>query len=623
MNGMQLPERLIHTFTGKKHGGPTAVVIDLAPGLHSHLVLPNLSSYAAVSFLSNAGAQVNPLIIPAFAHGADSTGAYAAALVHMIIKATESFGLLALHESDAFSVVNESTEKTAELICGSTEFETTSKRVLFLINQYVEAAPMSHELDVHGKVSVDFEDLRSEFAQNSEDKNGNKLYIYVMSVDYNKHDSDGAQRAAIASSSTTAHEDDETVLLGLPPLQPNGVRWPLDDEESHVDDEEAHVVVDLDNDDLEAEKEEVDLMVNDEHEADEDEEVYRYRRKVTNEEVIFQQQLVDRLTIQAEEAEEVGQIQAAQAFRKSSRQENLKLKSLAVAAEESRQAEREPQILPKIPSFSSTAEHMYVIAYFPGHEHFRPTQSFESLGTLEDQLVLLWPAINACTSVAATRDLLLQRAPAEFYRHGEQILRNKAQALLAQRPVSLEPKRKLDDFMVQPLPLQRGCVLLSGAAGIGKTCFAEAHGAHPYLIRTLDQLKDIPPECDLLVFDDMRFDERGLDLKPEEMLSLLTANRATSIKCRHFDGCIPAIPRIFTTNLDPAGGREQAFPLGANPEQNRALNRRVFKTRYFRTSLYASMLPSCSDELPTETPLTIIEANENKWALDPAQIALW
>ena len=75
-------------------------------------------------------------------------------------------------------------------------------------------------------------------------------------------------------------------------------------------------------------------------------------------------------------------------------------------------------------------------------------------------------------------------------------------------------------------------------------------------MRTLDAAKHIPSDCDLLVFDDMRFGPGGLDLAAEEMIALLDWTRVTTIKCRHFDGVIPAIPRIFTTNLNPWGGRE-------------------------------------------------------------------
>ena len=88
------------------------------------------------------------------------------------------------------------------------------------------------------------------------------------------------------------------------------------------------------------------------------------------------------------------------------------------------------------------------------------------------------------------------------------------------------------------------------------------------------RLKDIPGECDLLIFDDMRFDSKGLDLTPEQMICLLDAKRVGSIKCRHYDGLVPCIPRIFTTNLDIALG-ETIFPLGDTAEQIRAMRRRM------------------------------------------------
>ena len=275
---------------------------------------------------------------------------------------------------------------------------------------------------------------------------------------------------------------------------------------------------------------------------------------------------------------------------------------------------------PSIPTYEPTSNltdtHMYVIAYFPAHKQYLPLHGLtSSLGTLEDETGALWAAITACTSIAETRELLMSRAPADFYRHGDQILRNKALALGNLRAVSRVPRRELPDFTISPLPLVRGCVLLSGVSGIGKTCFAEAHGQHPFVIRTLDQCKDIPIECDLLVFDDMRFDSGGLDLKPEDMLALLTADRETSIKCRHFDGLIPAIPRIFTTNLESDGG-PKAFPSGANKEQQTALDRRVFKTPYLRKRLF---LTANHEVKVTHTT----NSEENRWSNDPSNVALW
>lgn len=58
-----------------------------------------------------------------------------------------------------------------------------------------------------------------------------------------------------------------------------------------------------------------------------------------------------------------------------------------------------------------------------------------------------------------------------------------------------------------------------------------------------------------------RFDAEGLDVSPEEMICLLDVKREGSIKCRHYDGRIPCIPRIFITNLDPHNG-ETIFPKG-------------------------------------------------------------
>ena len=54
--------------------------------------------------------------------------------------------------------------------------------------------------------------------------------------------------------------------------------------------------------------------------------------------------------------------------------------------------------------------------------------------------------------VNETRELLMSRAPADFYRYGDQILRNKALALGCLRRLSLVPRRELDQFIASPLP---------------------------------------------------------------------------------------------------------------------------------------------------------------------------
>ena len=224
--------------------------------------------------------------------------------------------------------------------------------------------------------------------------------------------------------------------------------------------------------------------------------------------------------------------------------------------------------------------HFYVVAFWPGHEMHVSTSTYESLGSLEDATAALWPAIRAATSVGAARQLLLQHAPHEYFLRGDQILRNKTAQLVASRPLTREPAWRLKDFAVWPLPLSQGrSILLPGAAGIGKTCFAAAHGMRPFVMKTLDQCKDIPPDADLLIFDDMNFGKEGLDVTPEEMIAILDMMWQTAIKCRHYDGLIPCLARIFTTNLD-CSSRQHPFPQGASAAQQEAIDRRYIQMHW-------------------------------------------
>ena len=77
----------------------------------------------------------------------------------------------------------------------------------------------------------------------------------------------------------------------------------------------------------------------------------------------------------------------------------------------------------------------------------------------------------------------------------------------------------------------------------------------------------------------MRFDEKGLGLTPEEMIALLDVKRETAIKCRHYDGVIPCLPRIFTTNLD-CSGQQHPFVRGASRAQERAIARRFREKKW-------------------------------------------
>ena len=231
--------------------------------------------------------------------------------------------------------------------------------------------------------------------------------------------------------------------------------------------------------------------------------------------------------------------------------------------------------------------HRYVVAFWVGHEQhvFRSTVD-SSFGSLPTEA--LWTAFRAAPSVEEAKAILLEHAPHEFFGRGTELLKNKSLQLALQRPDSLHEARSLDSYLLKPFKMMDVfAVLLCGAANIGKTAFARAHAKRAFMIKTLDQLQNVPGDCDLLIFDDMRFDADGLDLTPEQMLVLLDVRERGAIKCRHYDGFVPCIPRIFTTNLDPTALRPLSpFPMGANDEQQRALNRRYYPTPYYRTALY-------------------------------------
>ena len=141
-----------------------------------------------------------------------------------------------------------------------------------------------------------------------------------------------------------------------------------------------------------------------------------------------------------------------------------------------------------LPLCVNLGRHFYIVMHWPGHEIFVPTGTYSSLGELADNAEHFWPAVRAAPSVEAARAILLDVAPKEYFHSGEAILRNKAAQLAAQRVESNEPVWTLDDFVIPPLPIRTlhpklvanpflpFTIVLCGSAGIGKSCFAAAHG---------------------------------------------------------------------------------------------------------------------------------------------------
>ena len=127
-------------------------------------------------------------------------------------------------------------------------------------------------------------------------------------------------------------------------------------------------------------------------------------------------------------------------------------------------------------------------------------------------------------------------------------------------------------------------------------------------------LKSIPGDATHLVFDDMRFDSKGLDLTPEQMICLLDVKRSGTIKCRHYDGHIPCLPRIFTTNLNPRSfEREHPFPRGANQEQQNAIKRRHYATEFHSKLLFEPDPETDSEDDDHEDGLPAVPTTPSLW----------
>lgn len=131
---------------------------------------------------------------------------------------------------------------------------------------------------------------------------------------------------------------------------------------------------------------------------------------------------------------------------------------------------------------------------------------------------------------------------------------------------------KLEDYITQPISgeiLETKSVHIYGPSGIGKTAFALAHFKNPLLIDSLDQLKNINPEHDGLVFDDMSFKH----IPAEAVIKLVDLSHERHIKVRYADAIIPkGMKRIFTHNDKNIFYIEKQI----SDRQKQAIERRVF-----------------------------------------------
>lgn len=111
--------------------------------------------------------------------------------------------------------------------------------------------------------------------------------------------------------------------------------------------------------------------------------------------------------------------------------------------------------------------------------------------------------------------------------------------------------------------------LLHGPSNLGKTHYALAHFTNPLLVSHIDRLKQLSPDHDGVVFDDMSFRHWPI----ESVIHLVDKEFTRDINVRYGTIQIPSnTKKIFTYNT--------AYPFyNSDPpqEQMDAVNRRVVK----------------------------------------------
>lgn len=114
--------------------------------------------------------------------------------------------------------------------------------------------------------------------------------------------------------------------------------------------------------------------------------------------------------------------------------------------------------------------------------------------------------------------------------------------------------------------------LFCGPSGIGKTAYALWHFENPLMITHMDKLRELTPDNDGLVFDDMSFKH----YPPEAVIQILDMDYDRDIHARYRAAVIPAgLPRIFTHNTDnPFYDAEKI-----DEEQRVAIERRLDRIR--------------------------------------------
>ena len=116
--------------------------------------------------------------------------------------------------------------------------------------------------------------------------------------------------------------------------------------------------------------------------------------------------------------------------------------------------------------------------------------------------------------------------------------------------------KKLDPWPVDEATGRVKTVIARGATGIGKTNWALAQSEKAFKVEDLDELKEMPTDTELIVFDETLYQW----MKKAQMIAVTDHAMARTVHTRNTNARIPkGVKRIFTCN-------EDEHPFGNQPE---------------------------------------------------------
>lgn len=166
-------------------------------------------------------------------------------------------------------------------------------------------------------------------------------------------------------------------------------------------------------------------------------------------------------------------------------------------------------------------------------------------------------------TVAEGLKIVRTKRPRDYFLHGETIERN----LKRQKKTPYKGKFGLNDFNTTPMVLDKPC-LLWGPSNVGKTQFACAHFTNPLVVSHIDRLKELSPDNDAIIFDDMSFKHWPV----EAVIHLLDTELERQINVRYGTITIPAnTTKVFTHNTRNPFYKDEEI----GEEQKEAIERRL------------------------------------------------